>query len=94
MVINPSRTGSAHYLTPADRKSSKRRVNLNDLVEDAKDQEDLVAERSDAGSQPAESDYDFVVEPPGAAPITDRDDNDSLVAGVVDILAITSGHGE
>ncbi|THH01447.1 hypothetical protein EW026_g1229 [Hermanssonia centrifuga] len=42
----------------ADRKSSKKRVNLDDLVEDAEDQEKSDAERSDAGSQPAESDYD------------------------------------
>lgn len=41
-----------------DRKSQKKRLNLDELVEDADDQEKSDAERSDVGSQPAESDYD------------------------------------
>ena len=43
---------------PGDKKTSKKRVNLDELVEDAEDQEKSDAEHSDAGSQPAESDYD------------------------------------
>ena len=41
-----------------DKKAAKKRVNLDDLVEDAEDQEKSDAGHSDAGSQPPESDYD------------------------------------
>ncbi|PCH35065.1 hypothetical protein WOLCODRAFT_106908 [Wolfiporia cocos MD-104 SS10] len=42
----------------SDKKGPKKRINLDELGDDADDQEKSSDERSDAGSQVAESDYD------------------------------------
>lgn len=41
-----------------EKKASRKRVNLDELVEDAEEQEKSDAERSDVDEQAAESDYD------------------------------------
>lgn len=41
-----------------EKKSSKKRVNLDELVEDAEEQEKSDAEHSDVGSHAADEDYD------------------------------------
>lgn len=42
----------------AERKSHQKRLNIDELVEDAEDAEKSDAERSEVGSQPVDSDYD------------------------------------
>ena len=48
----------SHSYTLAEKKVTKKRINLDKLVEDAEEQEKSDAENTDAGSQPPESDYD------------------------------------
>ncbi|KAJ3518918.1 hypothetical protein NM688_g9375 [Phlebia brevispora] len=41
-----------------EKKTARKRINLDELVEDAEDQEKSDGEHSEAGSQPADEDYD------------------------------------
>ena len=57
--MSASRTRSIVLNSPlADRKSAQKRINLDELVEDAEDAEKSDAERSEIGSQAVDSDYD------------------------------------
>ncbi|KAI0338024.1 hypothetical protein BDW22DRAFT_1338753 [Trametopsis cervina] len=72
-----------------DRTSSKKRLNLDDLVEDTEDKETSDIEKSDVGSQPADSDYDVDEEYDNDYAENyfdngENDDNDDLGGGAGD----------